>query len=361
MKNEEKLAMPDQYPELLREVKSCIRSSRSRAMLAANKELVQMYGEIGRLIVERQRDKGWGSSIVERLASDIQSEFPGIKGFSQQNIWHMRSFYLAWAGGTENLPQVVGESVPEYLPQVVGEIPWGHNLLLLSKLKKSSERIWYAHKTVENGWSRAVLTAQIESNLYGREGQAITNFEKTLPSPQSDLARQTLKDPYIFDFLTLPERAVERDLENALIDNITQFLLELGVGFAFLGRQRQIEVEGEDFYIDLLFYHIPLRSYVVIDLKMEKFKPEHAGKMNFYLAAIDAQLRGKGDAPSIGIILCKEKKRMIVEYALSATNRPVGVAEWTLTHKLPEHLRSELPNPREIEDAMRRKIEEAAD
>jgi predicted nuclease of restriction endonuclease-like (RecB) superfamily len=330
------VTLPETYPQLLREIKSRIRSARSRAVLAANQEMLLLYWDIGKLIVTRQNSEGWGKAVVERLSTDICEEFTGIKGFSPRNLWNMRRFYDAW-------------SDEEFLQQAVAEIPWGHNLVSLNKLKDPTLRLWYAHKTIENGWSRAVLSAQIESDFHKRLGSAITNFARTLPPPQSDLAQQTLKDPYIFDFLTLSEKAAERDLENALLEKITEFLLELGVGFAFLGRNFSIEVGGDDFYIDLLFYHIHLHCYVVIDLKMEKFKPEFAGKMNFYLAAVDTQLRREKDAPSIGLILCKEKNRMVVEYALRETNRPVGVASWKLTGKLPESLEGELPSPQEIE------------
>jgi predicted nuclease of restriction endonuclease-like (RecB) superfamily len=348
--------LPDAYHTLLKEIKNRIHSARSRSILAVNKELIELYWGIGRLIIKQQEAKGWGKSIVEQLSKDIRREFPNITGFSPQNIWYMRSFYFAWTKEVKNLQQPVGDLDGQNLPRVVKEVPWGHNIILLSKLKNPSLRIWYAQKIIENGWSRSVLTAQVESQLHERQGKVLSNFKHTLPEPQSDLARQTFKDPYIFDFISFSEKITERGLENALLENIMHFLLELGSGFAFIGRQHHLEVDGDDFYIDLLFYHIQLRCYIVIDLKLEKFKPEFAGKMNFYLATVDAQLRNNTDEPSIGLILCKEKNKVVVEYALSGTKRPVGVAKWQLTRKLPIKLKHGLPEPEKIEKAIEQKL-----
>jgi len=350
------LKTPASYSSLLKKIKNRIHSARGQSILSINKELINLYWEIGKLIIKQQKAEGWGKSIVEHLSRDIRDEFPNITGFSPQNIWYMRSFYVAWAEGIKNLQQPVGDLSGQNLPQVIAEIPWGHNLLLLSKLKNPSLRIWYAQKTIENGWSRSVLAAQIESHLHERQGKVLSNFKQTLPEPQSDLAKETFKDPYIFDFISFSEKVTERGMENALLENITHFLLELGSGFAFIGRQYHLEVDGDDFYIDLLFYHIQLRCYVVIDLKLIKFKPEFAGKMNFYLAAVDAQLRSNEDAPSIGLILCKEKNKVVVEYAISGTKRPVGVAKWQLTRRLPTKLKHELPEPEKIEKAIEQKL-----
>ena len=273
------------------------------------------------------------------------------------------SFYLAWTKELPKLQQPVGESAKKILPQLVGElagsnlpkpvaeIPWGHNLVLLAKLKPPLLRLWYARKAVEHGWSRAVLTHHIESQLHKREGKAVTNFQHTLPPPQSDLADQTLKDPYNFDFLTLRSDAHERDLEKGLLDHIQKFLLELGVGFAFVGRQYHMEISGQDYYLDLLFYHLRLRCYVVIDLKMKTFEPEFAGKMNFYLSAVDDQLRHADDKPSIGLLLCKERDHLTVEYALRDLKKPIGVAQWQtkLVESLPKNLKGNLPTVAEIE------------
>jgi predicted nuclease of restriction endonuclease-like (RecB) superfamily len=263
----------------------------------------------------------------------------------------MRAFYLAYRPDPANLSQAVTELELSRPPQAVAEIPWGHNQVLLFKLKDPTQRLWYAAKTVEQGWSRAVLTVQIESDLYGRQGKAVSNFAGTLPSPQSDLVQQALKDPYLFDFLTLHEEAIERDLETGLVDHIQKFLLELGAGFAFVGRQVHLSVGEEDFYLDLLFYHLKLRCFVVIDLKMKKFTPEDAGKMNFYLSAVDSTMKHATDAPTIGLILCKTRDRITAEYALRDIAKPIGVAEWQtkLVQSLPEALKGSLPSIEEIE------------
>jgi predicted nuclease of restriction endonuclease-like (RecB) superfamily len=354
--------LPAGYAKLLDDVKKRIAQSRVRAALSVNRELIRLYWEIGRLIVQRQEQEGWGKSVIERLASDVQAAFPGIHGFSTTNIRRMRAFYLGYTKELTNLPQPVRDLPPPILPQAVGEldgvnlpepvaeIPWGHNAVLIEKLKDPTERIWYARKTTEHGWSRAVLVHQIESDLYGRQGQAITNFEHTLPSPQSDLAQQLLKDPYTFDFLGLTDEVRERELETSLIDHIQRFLLELGKGFAFVGRQHHMEVGGEDFYLDLLFYHLHLRCFVVIDLKVEPFNPEFAGKMSFYLSAVDDLLRHPDDNPTIGLILCKERNHVVVEYTLRDSARPLGVATYRL---LPEELKTSLPSPEEFEAELR--------
>ena len=291
------------------------------------------------------------------------SEFPKMDGFSTRNVWRMRAFYLAWTEESQKhqqpvgnldskiLPQLVAELDGQNLPQAVAEIPWGHNVWLLEKISNPILRLWYAHKAIEHGWSRAVLTHHIETQLHKREGKAVTNFKRTLPPPQSDLAEQTLKDPYNFDFLTLHSAAHERDLEQGLLDHIQKFLLELGVGFAFVGRQYHMEISGQDYYLDLLFYHLRLRCYVVIDLKMKAFEPEFAGKMNFYLSAVDDQLRHADDKPSIGLLLCKERDHLTVEYALRDLKKPIGVAQWQtkLVESLPRNLKGSLPTVAEIE------------
>jgi len=355
--------LPDGYAELLEDLKSRIRTARVKAMLAVNRELVLLYWQIGQSIVERQRAEGWGKAIIERLATDIQAAFPGLKGFSPSNIWRMRAFYLAYTKGIENLAQAARERPTGELaqlaremdgvnlPQPLTDIPWFHNVVIIEKVKDPVQRIWYAHKTIEHGWSRAVLTVQIESGLYERHGKAVTNFDRTLPPPQSDLARQAVKDPYVFDFLNLADDAHERELERDLLNHIQEFLLEMGVGFAFVGRQVHIGIGDQDFYIDLLFYHLRLRCFVVIDLKMKEFKPEYAGKMNFYLSAVDDRMRHTDDQPAIGMILCKTHNRIVVEYALRDVIKPVGVAEWTtrLTTSLPGDLKGSLPTIPEIE------------
>ena len=294
--------------------------------------------------------------VIDRLAADLQTAFPGMAGFSRTNIHRMRAFYLAYTKALTIVSQPAGQleaaTVPQpagrlsdqptlivptpdgaNLPQLVAEIPWFHNVMLIEKLKDPAERLWYAEKTLEHGWSRAVLVHQIELDLYGREGRAISNFAETLPPAQSDLAQQTLKDPYVFDFLTLGDKARERELEADLLTHLRDFMLELGVGFAFVGSQYDLEVEGKDYYIDLLFYHLKLRAFVLIDLKVEDFKPEFAGKMNFYLSAVDDRLCRPDDRPSIGIILCKARDKVTVEYALRDTRKPIGVSEYRLTKR----------------------------
>lgn len=362
--------LPVDYAELLESLKARVRNAQTGAMLSVNRELIRLYWDIGRLIVQRQEQEGWGKGVVDRLAGDIQRAFPGIQGFSPLNVWRMRAFHLAYrelsqpvtenpqgkpktpaSSRTPILSQPVTESSSVGPPHPVSEIPWGHNQVLLFKLKDPTERLWYAAKTLEHGWSRAVLTVQIEGDLFGRQGKAITNFLARLPAPQSDLAQQSLKDPYLFDFLTLREEAVERDLETGLVQHIQKFLLELGAGFAFVGRQVHLVVGEDDFYLDLLFYHLKLRCFVAIDLKMRPFTPEDAGKMNFYLSAVDSQMSHATDAPAIGLILCKTRDRIVAEYALRDIAKPIGVAQWQtkLVQSLPDTLKGSLPSIEEIE------------
>jgi len=340
--------LPRGYSRFLEDIKARIQAAQVKASLSANRELIALYWDIGRSIVERQRKEGWGKAIVDRLAGDLSRAFPGIEGFSPRNVWRMRAFFLAYAQAA-NLTQPVSDLDLAILPQAVAEIPWGHNIVLFQKIKDPAGCLWYAQKTVEHGWSRAVLVHQIESRLHKRQGKALTNFKKTLPKPQSDLAQEVVKDPYTFDFLTLADDALERELEQGLIDHIQKFLLELGVGFAFVGRQVHLEVGDEDFYIDLLFYHLRLRCFVVIELKTGAFKPEYAGKMNFYLSAVDDRLRHKEDKPSVGIILCKSKNKLIAEYALRDAHKPIGVSAYKLTRSLPDKLKTKLPTVKEIE------------
>ena len=342
-------SLPPGYGRLLEDLKDRIRRAQVRAAVAASRELIRLYWDVGREIVRRQTEEGWGKGVVNCLAADIQQAFPGIEGFSARNVRRMRAFYLAYAPEVAILPQLVAQFESGDLPQAVAEIPWGHNSVLLDKLGSPAERLWYAEKVVQHGWSRAVLVHQIELDLYGREGQAITNFSETLPPVQSDLAQQVLKDPYVFDFLTLADEARERELERNLLEHLRDFMLELGVGFAFVGSQYHLEIDEKDYYIDLLFYHLKLRAYVAIDLKVEEFKPEFAGKMNFYLSAMDDRLRHADDRPSIGIILCKARNRVTVEYALRDTRKPIGVSKYRLTAALPKALQSSLPTIQQLE------------
>jgi predicted nuclease of restriction endonuclease-like (RecB) superfamily len=340
-----------EYRSFIENIKSKIRTAQIKASFSVNVELIRLYWDIGRSVIDRQNKNGWGTSVIEQMARDIQKEFPGIEGFSNRNIWRMRAFYLAWTKECEKLPQPVAEIDGINPPQVVAQIPWGHNASLLEKVKDPLKRLWYASKIVEFGWSRPVLVHQIEGNAYSRQGKAVTNFKTTLPPPQSDLAKQIIKDPYNFDFLTLKDDYNEKILEKALIDEVQKFLLELGTGFSFVGRQMHLEVGEQDFYIDLLFYHLKLRCFVVIELKTEAFKPEFAGKMNFYLSAVDDLMRHQNDQPSIGIILCKTRNKVIAEYALRDVKKPVGVASYItrLVEKLPQKFEGMLPSVKEIE------------
>lgn len=327
---------PQTYAALLESIKERIHLARVRASLAVNRELVLLYWEIGNEITRRQRVEGWGTKVIDTLGRDLKRSFPDMRGLSVRNLKYMKAFADAWPD--EPIVQ-----------QLVAQLPWGHNVRLLDKVDSPEERLWYVRGVIENGWSRNVLALHIEGNLYRRQGKALTNFQRTLPSPQSDLAQQLLKDPYNFDFLTLTEDAHEREVETGLVEHIQKFLVELGIGFAFVGRQYGIEVAGKDYRLDLLFYHLKLRCFVVIELKGGEFKPEYAGKMNFYLAAVDDTLKHADDQPSIGLILCKTKTQIEVEYALRGTTTPMGIAEFTHLVKLPDEFKGTLPTIEEIE------------
>jgi len=333
--------LPNGYYEFLGYLKEKIRTAQIKAVISVNRELILLYWEIGMDILTRQRKERWGTKVIERLALDLKNEFPNMNGFSVRNLKYMRAF--AEANPKKTIVQ-----------QLAAQIPWFHNCVLMDKVKDPTERIWYAQKTVENGWSRAVLVHQIKSGLYHRQGKAVTNFDESLPPARSDLVKQALKAPYVFDFLTIDESASERELEASLVEHIRKFLLELGVGFAFVGSQYHFEVEGDDFYIDLLFYHLGLRCFVAIDLKTAEFKPEYAGKMNFYLAVVDDILKHPSDNPSIGIILCKDKKKRVAQYALRNNRTPIGISEYRLTGTLPKELEGYLPAISELEHELDR-------
>lgn len=331
--------MPAAYADWLGELKTRIHTARQRAALAVNRELVLLYWQIGRDILARQAEQGWGAKVIERLAHDLRTAFPEMKGFSRANLMSMRAFAEAW-------------SETEIVQQPVGQLPWGHNLVLLTRLKQPEQRLAYAHAAIEHGWSRNVLNLHIGSALLERTGQAVTNFKERLPAPGSDLARQSLKDPYLFDFLDVGKEADEREIESALVKHITQFLLELGAGFAFVGRQVHLEVGGDDFFLDLLFYHLKLRCYVVVELKADKFKPEHLGQLGFYLTAVDMQVKAEQDNPTIGLLLCQNKNKVVAEYALRNTAQPIGVAEYQLIESLPAELQTSLPSIEQIESEL---------
>jgi len=329
-------APPAGYADWLAELKTRIHSAQQRAALAVNRELVLLYWQIGRDILQRQSREGWGAKVIERLAHDLRTAFPDMKGFSPRNLKYMRSFAQAW-------PEA------EFVQAVLAQLPWYHQLALLDKLADSAARRWYATKAIEHNWSRNVLVMQIETRAHNRAGQAITNFAERLPAPLSDLARESLKDPYRFDFLCLHDDAQERAIEQALVQHVTQFLLELGAGFAFVGRQVLLEVGGDEFFIDLLFYHLKLRCYVVIELKGGQFKPEHLGQLGFYLTTVDRQVKNEHDNPTIGLLLCKSKNKVVAEYALGDKTQPMGVAEFKLLESLPAELQTGLPSIEQIE------------
>lgn len=328
------------YPAWLEGVKNKIRTVQIKAAIKVNAELLTFYWELGADIVVKQTQSKWGDGFLAQLSKDLMAEFPDVKGFSLRNLKYIKQWYLFY-----NQDKIIGQQAVAQITQ----IPWGHNLAIISKCKNLAEALYYGQTTIAYGWSRSVLTHQIESGLWQREGKAISNFAQTLPLSQSDLASQALKDPYILDFLMLTKEHNERELENGLIQHITQFLLELGAGFAYIGRQVPLQVGERDFFIDLLFYHTSLHCYVVVELKAVDFEPEHAGKLNFYIKAVDEQLRKAGDQPTIGLLLCKNKDKLVAEYALSDIHKPIGVSEYQLTHSLPSNLKSSLPTVEEIE------------
>jgi len=327
---------PAGYTEWLAELKTRIHGAQQRAALAVNRELVLLYWQIGRDILARQAEQGWGAKVIERLAHDLRTAFPQMKGFSPRNLKYMRAFASAWPDG-------------EFVQQAAAQLPWFHLCTLIDKLKTREERDWYLAKAVEHNWSRNILVMQIEVDARGRAGKAVTNFGERLPKPDSDLAHESLKDPYRFDFLGLTDEAEERVIESSLVQHISRFLLELGAGFAYVGRQVHIEVGGDDFFIDLLFYHLKLHCYVVVELKAGAFKPEHTGQLSFYLSAVDSQVKAPEDGPTIGLLLCKTQNRVVAEYALRDSNKPIGVAEYQLVAALPAELWTSLPSIEQIE------------
>lgn len=386
------------YAPFLAVVKNRIRAAQVKATLSANAELIHLYWDIGRAIVAMQEKEGWGAGVIPRMARDIANDMPEVKGFSKRNIGRMIVFYREYPDLTAILPTASAKlsdslkvqqpaaqlpaiaKVPPAVAQIQGleilptlsaktpatgdeiateptplaQLPWSHHILLIQKVKDRQTRFWYARQAVEIGWSHDVLALQIDSRAYDRRGKAVHNFHATLPPPQSDLAEQVLKDPYIFDFLTLAEPFRERELELALLAQVEKFLLELGQGFAFVGRQFHLDVGDDDFYLDLLFYHLRLRCFVVVDLKRGVFKAEYAGKMNFYCNVVDDRLRHPDDKPTIGLILCQDKNRIIAEYALKGVKKAIGVSEYQLTRALPKEFRSSLPTVEQMETELAR-------
>lgn len=366
------------YRDLLGDIKSRVRQAQHRAALSANAELIRLYWDIGRLIAARQEAEGWGTGVIPRLAADLKNELPEQKGFSETNLKRMVQFSEEYPGlfpigaravaqlpappeplemgqlvaaqiGAPPVPQLSLEPVGPNSQRSVAKLSWAHNIVLIQKLKHLPTRLWYARQALEQGWSRDTLTVQIKNRAHERQGTAITNFASTLPEAHAALAQGLLKDPYLFDFLTLEEPFHERELETGLLTHIQKFLLELGRGFAFVGRQYRIDISDREYYLDLLFYHLNLRCFVVVDLKKGDFKPEYAGKMNFYCSAVDDLLRHQHDAPTIGLILCQTKDRILAEYALRDIHKPIGLAEYELTRALPKELASSLPSIEDIE------------
>ncbi|MBS9783403.1 MAG: DUF1016 family protein [Pasteurella sp.] len=347
MKKQHLLSVADsEYKNFIVEIKDKIKHSQLKAAISVNYELLHLYWELGELIVKKQQEYKWGEAFLKELSNDLKKEFPDMKGFSEQNLRSIRywfSFYSEYLIGLQAVSEL------EKVKNLVKSIPWGHNQRIMYKCQTVSEALFYVQKTIDNGWSRAVLEHQIESNLYVRNGKAITNFDNRLPEVQSDLAKQTLKDPYNFDFLTLSEHHNEKELENALTSQITEFLLELGAGFSYIGKQVHLKVGESDFYIDLLFYHVKLHCYVVVELKTEKFKPEFAGKLNFYITAVNKQLKTDYDNETIGILICKDKDNIVAEYSLNRIDQPIGVAEYEISEYLENKLKSSLPKIEDIE------------
>ncbi len=341
--NQTQIITSPEYQPFLKNIKERIATSRLKAQRSANIVLIELYWDIGKSIVEKQQSADWGSSVVDQLAKDLKKD-GGTKGFSRSNLFTMRQFYLFWSEEFEKVPQAVGQ------------LPWGHLRLLLSKVKEVETALFYAQEVANNGWSRDVMVLQIESGYHLRVGVAPTNFETTLPSPQSDLAQQSLKDPYYFDFVEIGTKLRERDVELQLVEHISAFLLELGKGFAFIGRQYPLTINGKERFLDLLFYHTRLKCYVVIELKIGEFKPEYTGKMNYYLSAVDELIASEDDNPTIGMILCKEKDRLDVEYALRDMNKPIGVSSY-LVKSVPDNLSSQLPTIKQIESEFAVEIE----
>ena len=347
------------YREWLASVKRRIHAARMKIALSANRELIAWYYELGAQISERESTAQWGTGFIDAFSRDLKTAFPGVGGFSAKNLRYCRAFFrfycdsAIWQQAVAKLDSVPWVGVDAELASRIAQIPWGHNILIFTKCASVDEAGFYIAQTIEQGWSRDVLALQFKSRLYDRAAKSVTNFSSTLPAPQSDLAQQTLKDPYVFDFMAMTAPYNERDVERQLSQHITQFLLELGKGFAFIGRQYHVEIAENDYYIDLLFYHVTLKCFVVVELKNRKFTPEYAGKLNFYLSAVDTLLKRDDDQPSIGLLLCRDKNNIEVEFALRDMNKPMGVSEYTLVETLPDNLKGAMPTVEEIEQDLK--------
>lgn len=340
------LSSNEDYQLWLNEIVLKTQKAQVKVATAANSALILFYWELGRIVNEKLSISSWGDKVIDQLSQDLQKKFSGLKGLSRSNIKYCQRFYLFYKSSA------IGQQAVDQLEQCLIKIPWGHNIKIFTKSKSYDEAWFYITQTIENGWSRNTLALQMKSGLYDRQGKAITNFDKTLPTTQSDLAKQTIKDPYVFDFLTMTQPYNERDIELSLIEHVSKFLLELGKGFAFVGRQYHLSIAGNDYYLDLLFYHIKLKCYVVVELKNTKFIPEYAGKLNFYLSAVDDLLMSKDDKPTIGILLCRDKNKIETEFALRGMSQPMGVSEFSFTEIVPEALKCSLPTIEEIETDM---------
>lgn len=333
-----------EYKQWLTDLKFRIRNSQIKAALKVNTELINLYWELGKEIVSKQEQSQWGDGLIKQLSSDLQQEFPEMKGFSTTNIKYIKRWYSFY-----NQDITIGQQVVDQLRETVSQIPWGHNSRIIIQCKSIEEAFFYIHKTIENGWSRSILELHIKQQDYQRTRHSVSNFSRLLPTVQSDLAQELLKDPYNFDFLTLTDSYKERELENALTDNITKFLIELGAVFAYVGRQIPLKVGNKEFYLDLLFYHLKLRCYIVIELKATDFIPEYTGKLSFYLTAVNDLLKHPADNPSIGLLICKNKDSFIAEYSLKGISQSIGVSEYELTRLCPEDFKGSLPSIEEIE------------
>lgn len=333
------------YRTWIKALKTKIQSARIKVALSVNAQLIALYWDLGKAISEKLESSNWGSKIIDQISIDLKHAFPDLKGFSRRNLYAIKQWYQFYS------------QQYDFVPQPVAQLPWGHNRLIVSRVKNVADALFYCEATIKSGWSREVLEMQLDSRLVERSGNATHNFADTLPEQQSRIAAQTFKDPYSFDFLGLHDKALEREIENELTAHITEFLLELGKGFAFVGRQYKIEISETDYYLDLLFYHLDLRSFVVVELKAGKFKPEYAGKLNFYLSAVDSQIKKPQDNATIGILLCKKKDKIEAEYALRDINKPMGISEYKLTQAIPENIKTQLPSIEELEHDLHEKIE----
>lgn len=360
-----------EYISLLKEIKQKVRNAQIKASVRVNSELILMYWELGESIVKKQSETSWGDGLIVQLSRDLMAEFPEMKGFSERNLKYIRQWFSFYSQDIQIGQQVVAR-IPDrfqekYNPlirqQVVAQnhigiigslslVPWGHHIQIITKCKDIDSALFYIFNTIENSWSRSVLVHQIELKLFERQGKSINNFEMTLPKPESDLANELLKNPYSFEFLNLSNESKEKDLQNALLDNITKFLMELGYGFAFLGKQKLLTVGSDDFYVDLVFYHTKLHCYFIVELKIDDFKPEYSGKLNFYLNAFNGEVKSQEDKPTIGLLLCKKANKLVAEYSLKNIKNPIGISEYNLVDELPDEVRNELPSIEEIERGM---------